>query len=66
VLVHASHWAETFDNLRGYRQYLKTEFGLPVHAEIKASHLLQNVGPFGALSLSETARYSLYPGMLRL
>jgi hypothetical protein len=66
VLVHASHWAETFDNLRGYRQYLKTEFGLPVHAEIKASHLLQNAGPFGALSLSETARYSLYRGMLRL
>lgn len=66
VLVHASHWAEAFDNLRGYRQYLETEFGLPVHAEIKANHVLQNGGPFGALSLSETARSSLYRGMLRL
>jgi hypothetical protein len=66
VLVRASHWTEAFHNLSGYRQYLKTEFGLPLHAEIKANHLLQNGGPFSALSLSETARHSLYRGMLRL
>lgn len=66
VLVHASQWAEAFDGLLGYRQHLKTEFGLPSRAEVKANHLLQNAGAFHELSLSEVARHSLYRGMLRL
>jgi hypothetical protein len=66
VLVRASQWAEAFDALNGYREHLKTEFGLPSRAEVKASHLLKNSGAFRELSLSEVVRHSVYRGMLRL
>jgi hypothetical protein len=66
VLVRASHWMEAFEGLLGYRRHAKTEFGLPLRAEIKVNHLLRNAGAFSELALSEVARHSLYRGMLRL
>jgi hypothetical protein len=66
VLVRASHWAEAFDGLIGYRHFIRARFGIQLEAEIKANHLLRNSGTFQELSLDEMTRYSLYRGMLRL
>ncbi len=66
VLVRASQWADAFDGVIGYRRYLAKQFGLPVRAEIKANHLLRNGGAFRDLKLSESARHSIYRGLLRL
>src|SRR5690606_24815536 len=41
-------------------------FGVPVRAEIKANYLLHNGGPFRALALSESARFAIYRGHMRL
>jgi len=66
VLVRASQWADAFDGVIGYRRYLMKQFGLPVRAEIKANHLLRNGGAFRDLAMSESARHSVYRGLLRL
>ncbi len=66
LLVRATQWHATLDALIGYRRYVKKQFGVPVRAEIKANHLLQNGGAFRDLALSERARNSIYRGMLRL
>lgn len=66
VLVRDGEWAATFDGLIGYRRFLKARFGVPVRAEIKANHILQNADAFRTLALSERARHAIYQGHLRL
>lgn len=66
VLVRSAQWADAFDGLIGYRRFLKQQFGLPARAEIKANVLLRNSGAFRDLALGESARYSIYRGLLRL
>src|SRR5437870_12850622 len=66
VLVRASQWADAFDGVINYRRYLMKQFNLPVRAEIKANHLIRNSGAFRDLALSESARHSVYRGLLRL
>lgn len=53
VLVQASAWPEVFDSFIDFRRYLRTTFGVPVRAEIKANFLLRNGGPLRKLALSE-------------
>jgi hypothetical protein len=66
VMVDAARWADVFDDVIGYRRYLRDTFGVPVRAEIKANYLIRNGGPFRQLKLSETARYRIYRGLMRL
>ena len=66
VLVPVANWPMIFDNMIQYRRFLKTEFKIPVRAEIKANHLLQNGGAFRDLGLSERARFRVYRGLMRL
>lgn len=66
VLVSAAKWPSTLDGILGFRRFLRQELGVPVRAEIKANHLLQNGGPFRELGLSEHARRFIYAGMMRL
>lgn len=66
VLVHTDRWSQTFDALISYRRWLRTTFGVPVRAEIKANYLLHNGGPFRPLALSESARFHIYRQTMRL
>src|SRR5262245_44174569 len=66
AIVKGHEWPDVFDNIIQYRRFLKTRFGIPVRAEVKANHLLRNGGAFRDLKLSEPARFAIYRGHLRL
>lgn len=66
ILVKADRWPDTFDALISYRRWLRSAFGVPVRAEIKANHLLRNGGAFRPLALSESARFYIYRQTMRL
>lgn len=66
VMVDSSSWTSTFDQLIAHRRWVKTKFGIPVRAEIKANYLLRNGGVLRENPLSEKARYALYRSFLRL
>jgi hypothetical protein len=53
VVVAADIWPTVFDEVIEYRRFLKTQFGVPVRAEIKANYLLRNAGAFRGLGLGE-------------
>jgi len=66
VMVDASAWTSTFDQLIAYRRWIRDRFGIPVRAEIKANYLLRNGGPLRDKPLGERARFALYRSFLRL
>ena len=66
VLVRAVDWADRFDRVIDFRRHLRTLFGLPVRAELKANYLLRNGGPLRPLGLSESARFAIYRQTMRL
>lgn len=66
VLVSDERWSAAFDDLIRYRRFLRDRFGVPVRAEIKASHLLRPGGAFRELALSESVRAAIYRGTVRL
>jgi hypothetical protein len=45
VLVESSHWASTFDQLIAFRRFVRSRYGVPVRAELKANYLLRDGGP---------------------
>jgi hypothetical protein len=65
VLVKADSWPRVFDDLLALRRQLKTIFGLPVRAEIKANDLIRNKGDVGKLKLNERSRRRIYQMMMR-
>jgi len=65
VLVHESQWLEALDRLVSYRRYLRTRFGLPTRAELKAHWLVHRKGPLKHLGLTFAARMSLYRSAMR-
>ena len=66
VMIDAVRWPDVFDEILAYRRFLKSTFGIPVRAEVKANYLLRNGGPFRTLGLSEAARFRVYRGFMRL
>jgi hypothetical protein len=66
VLLEAASWPAAFDDMIDYRRFLRARFGIPVRAELKANHLLQNGGAFRQLALSESARRAVYRQSMRL
>lgn len=66
VLVDADVWPETFNDLISFRRFLRSRFGVPVRAELKANYLLRNEGPFKALALPEEQRRVIYRQTMRL
>lgn len=66
VMVDTAGWADTFDQMIGFRRWIRDSFGLPVRAEIKANYLLRNGGPLRRRPLSERARFSLYRSCMRI
>lgn len=66
VLVQAGSWPSVFDDLIDFRRFLKRTFGLPIRAEVKASHLLRNAGAFAPLALTAASRHRLYRLYMRV
>lgn len=66
VLIDAERWPDVFDDMIDYRRYLRDQFNIPVRAELKANYLLRNGGPLRPLHLSESARFAVYRGFMRL
>jgi len=66
VLVDTDLWPDAFDELLDFRRRLKSKFGVPMRAEIKANYLLRNSGPFRALSLGPSERQLIYRAHLRV
>ena len=66
VLIDAERWPDVFDDMIDYRRYLRDRFEIPVRAELKANFLLRNGGPLRPLHLSESARFAVYRGLMRL
>jgi hypothetical protein len=66
VMIEAARWTETFDQMIEYRRFVKSRFGIPVRAELKANYLLQNGGALRQRPLSEKARFKLYRSLLRI
>lgn len=64
VLVHESRWLETLDGLVGIRRRLKAAFGIPMGAEVKASHFKVGKGIFRHLDLPIDERMRFYRGLL--
>lgn len=65
VLVHDSNWLSALDQSIAFRRYLKDKFHLSPRAEIKASWLIHNKGPFRATGLSYGARMEAYRAAMR-
>src|SRR6266542_226301 len=66
LLIEDQVWPDVLDNTIDFRRFLRTRFGIPVRAELKANFLLSNKGPFRPLHLSEQARFSVYRSCMRL
>lgn len=66
VLVHSENWPDTFDQLIGMRRFLRDSFGLPVRAEVKASYLLHNRGPFRDMNAGDRIRHDIYRTHMRI
>jgi hypothetical protein len=67
VMVQGDQWQAAFDQVLGFRRWVKAHFGIPVREEIKANYLLRNGGPaLRAHPLSESARRDLFRAHLRL
>lgn len=62
VVVPSDRWPDVFDDFIDFRRFIRTRFGVPVRAEIKANYLLHNGGPFGH-TRSERTRVSRYTAL---
>lgn len=66
VLIDADLWPRAFDEFLLFRRRLKTTYGLPMRAEVKANYLIRNSGPFRALGLGPSERHLLFRAHLRV
>lgn len=66
VLVDADDWPDAFDRLLDFRRRIRTSFGVPMRAEIKANYLLRNSGDLRKLALGPGARHVIYRAHLRV
>lgn len=66
VLVDADLWPTAFDELIAFRRRLRTTFGLPMRAEVKANYLLRNGGDLRPLALGPGARRVIYRAHMRI
>lgn len=64
VLIDANAWSAAFDSHIAFRRRLKTTFGLPTRAELKANHLIRSGGVFKDLGLAPGQRSLIYRAAL--
>lgn len=66
VLIDADHWPQAFDEFLTFRRRLRTTYGLPMRAEVKANYLLRNSGPIRPLGLGPAERHLVFRAHLRV
>ena len=66
VLVDLDEWPKVFDALVSFRRALRTSFGIPMRAELKANYLIRNSGGLRPLNLAPSQRQYIYREHLRL
>lgn len=65
VVIKAEDWGPVFDDLLNFRRRLKSRFGLPVRAEVKANYLIRDTGPIKPLTLTSAERSLIFRAHLR-
>lgn len=65
VLLNADTWPRAFNELIDFRRRLRSRFGLPVRAEVKATSLVGGGGAFRPLGLAPSERGLIYRAHLR-
>jgi Protein of unknown function (DUF3800) len=67
VLIRDQHWVSLFEDLLGFRRYLRAAFGLRMRQEVKANELVKGSGPWAALSIGDGVRKrGIYRAFMRL
>lgn len=66
VLVDLDDWSSAFDTFLEFRKRLRSSFGVPVRAELKANYLIRGGGPLRKLNLAPSQRHYIYREHLRL
>src|SRR5437588_8254220 len=68
VLVKDAQWSSVFDDVLGFRRYLRQEFGLRIRDEVKGAELARGAGPWAKLNPvpGDRVRQSIYRGFMRL
>lgn len=66
VLVDADLWPNAFERLLEFRRRIRTTYGVPMRAEIKANYLLRSSGDLRVLSLAPAQRQLIYRAHMRL
>ena len=66
MLIHDRHWYDCLNELLSFRRFLRSNFGIRVHDEIKAQFLLRRSGPLTKSTLSFPARIRIYELFMRL
>jgi hypothetical protein len=66
VLLDEADWISAFDTMIQFRRKLKTHFGIPVRAELKANYLIRGSGPLRPLGLAPNQRKLIFRYHLQL
>jgi hypothetical protein len=60
VLIDVDQWPAAFDSMLDFRRRIRSTYGVPMRAEIKANYLLRNSGDLRPLALGPGARFLIY------
>lgn len=66
VPIDADLWPSALDEMLAFSRRIRTTFGVPMRAEIKANYLLRNSGDLRPLGLGPGARYVIYRAHMRM
>jgi hypothetical protein len=66
VVIDADLWPSAFDEMILFRRRLRSTYGLPMRAEVKANYLLRNSGDLRPLALGPGARRMIYRAHMRM
>lgn len=65
VLVEAAAWTTSFDAFLDFRRTLRSNYGLPLRAEVKANYLIRLSGDLKGLELAPGERKMIYRAHLK-
>lgn len=66
VLVRDSEWPDRFDQLLGFRRFLRSKFGILLRDEVKANYLLRGSGDLKRFGFGERIRHDIYRMHMRI
>ncbi|WP_154792485.1 DUF3800 domain-containing protein [Occultella kanbiaonis] len=66
VIIDLDVWPSVFDSLVAFRRQVRTTFGIPLRAELKANYLIRDSGPLRGLGLAPSQRNYIYQTHMQL